>query len=727
MSDLPLYRDPAAKPAERVDDLLARMTPAEKGQQLQMLDRSWGDGESFLRDGRFDPATAAANLGPDGHGSLSQRQDDASPHAYAESSNAVQRYLAEHTRLGIPALFIGETLHGLVGPAGTTVFPQAIGLAASWNPELLEQVGLATAREARAVGTHVGLSPVLDVCRDPRWGRLEETYGEDPFLVSRLGVAMVRGLQGGDGAGPGLVATVKHFAGHGAPQGGRDSAPSGHGREFLREFALPPFEAAVREAGAGGVMAAYSDWCYVPCNASHELLTEILRDEWGFGGFVIEDMGAIGFLHTAHAVAADTADAAVQALRAGVDQSFASALGPPVVDAVRAGVLDEEVLDRAVRRVLRTKVELGLFEDPYVDATTADAVCDSPEHRALAREAARQSVVLLQNDGTLPLRADLGTIAVIGPNAGVAETGDYSGRNPDLVTPLAGIGARAGTGTAVLYTEGCPVVDQPPDDAGIAAAARIAARADVAVVVVGGSAATSGEIRDAGELDLTGRQDELIRAVHATGTPVVLVHIGGRPNTMEWAFDHVAAAVAAWNPGEEGGSALADVLFGDVAPSGKLPVQWPAATAQLPSTYDYMHTGRDERGRYVNTPVAPRFPFGHGLSYTTFEYGEVGVEVGQDVTVTVEVTNTGDRDGVEVAQLYLRDLVASLKRPMRQLKAFRRVTLRAGEARRVVFTLSRDDLAFWNAAGERVVEPGEFAVMVGGDSTTTNEARFDLP
>lgn len=869
------YRDQRLPLDERVEDLLGRMTLAEKAQQLCMLARSWGTAESHLRHGRFHRATAAANLGVDGQGSLSQRSDEASARSYAESANAVQQYLVDETRLGIPALVIAETLHGLVGPIGATVFPQAIGLAATWNPDLVERIGAVIAAEARAVGTHVGLSPVLDVGREPRWGRLEETYGEDPYLVSRLGVAMIRGMQG-DGR---FIATVKHFAGHGSPQGGRDSAPSGHGREFLREYALPPFEAAVRTAVAGGVMAAYGDWCYVPCNASAELLTGILRQEWGFEGFVIEDMGAIRLLRDAHAVVEDYDGAARVALRAGVDQSFASEFGDPIAAAVAAGELPGELLDRAVRRILRAKFGLGLFEQPYVEPDEASAVLDAPGHRGLALEAARHSVVLLKNDaGVLPLSRALDVIAVIGPNADAAECGDYSGRNPHLVTPLAGIRALARPATTVRYAKGCDVVDldrpvpvpvkhltpsgtsrgfapepgatgltaayfgsvdfaAPPDlirvegcpdlsgdtapvlSDGVAAvrwsgmlmpevagsyelmvesrggirlqldgdllidelsdggsvirgaepvslspnrpvplvldyvpggdapaarllwrvagrpedfeeAVRCAADADVAVLVVGGSATTSGEIRDVGDLELTGRQDELIRAVHNTGTPLVLVHVGGRPNTMEWAFDHCAAALAAWLPGEEGGTAIAEVLFGAVNPSGKLPVQWPATTGQLPSSYDYMHTGRDERGNYVKGPVDPRYPFGHGMSFTSFEYGAVGtpgnVAEGEHVMVTVEVANTGRCLGTEVVQLYVRDLVATVKRPMRQLKDFRRVMLAAGERMRLTFTLSPEQLSYVDAAGRRVLEPGEFEVAIGGSSGEVRCARFRI-
>ena len=839
--------------------------------------------------GVFDAEKLDRNTGGIGVGALHQREERGGvPRDYATSSNAVQKHLMEKTRLGIPAMFICETLHGNVAP-GCTVFPQAICLASSWNPALMEEVGTVVARETRSFGSTSSLGPVLDVARDPRWGRIEETYGEDPYLVSRLGVAMILGMQGRDATigKDRIIATIKHFAAHGGPLGGRDSNPVGYGSRHLREVFLPPFEAAVREAKVQSAMAAYSDWRGIPCSASHELLTEILREEWGFEGYVIEDMGAIGLLAMAHSVVEPTTNPSTMAIAAGVDLSFGGRMSEQVLDSIRAGRLDEKVLDRAVARILRAKFVLGLFEDPFVDPDYTERICDCADHRALAREAARQGIVLLKNDGgALPLRKDIGTIAVIGPNADTVETGDYSGFNTKLVTPLQGIRAAVSPGTKVLHAPGCKAMGLPsgrwvpvggkhltpkgtargfapqpgatglmgeyfanPDLAGdsvltrvdgapnfwwggespdlaaglpargysvrwsgtltpeftgtyrigvahtdgarlriagktlvdhwqdgpvdthsadlelvaderyaveieyrctgahgecrlvwrgadvrededtIAEAVEIARKADVAVLFVGGSVPECGEIRDSANLDLPGKQNDLIRAVHATGTPVVLVHIGGRPHTMEWAFDHIPAVVNMWYAGEEGGNAIADVLFGDFNPCGKLPVTWPAFVGQLPMTYDESQTGRCKHFGYVTTTNDPSFVFGHGLSYTNFAYSNLRVAekvaMGADAVVEVDVTNTGGRAGVEVAQLYVRDLIASVKRPLKQLKGFERVALEPGETKTVRFTLTPAHLWFWDAKMEkRIVEPGEFLVMAGGSSNTVLEAKF---
>jgi len=863
------------------------MTLEEKAAQLDQLPNSWGDGRAFLKDGRFDAENFRQSMGENGIGSVHQREERSGvPRDYALSSNATQKYLLENTRLGIPAMFIAETLHGNVAP-GCTVFPQAICLASTWNPDLLERVGTVIARETRSFGSTTGLSPVLDCARDPRWGRIEETYGEDPYLAARLGVAMVFGMQGrGDGIDKEhIIATPKHFAGHGGPLGGRDSNPAGYGLRHLREVFLPPFEAAVREAKAGSIMAAYSDWRGIPCNASHELLTEILRDEWGFEGYVIEDMGALMLLSSAHSVVEPTTNGPTMAIEAGVDQSFGGRMSGAVLESIRAGRLTEETLDRAVARVLRAKFLLGLFDDPFVDPDVAEKICDSTEHRALAREAARQGIVLLKNEGDLlPLGKDVKTLAVIGPNANTVETGDYSGFNPALVTPLEGIRKAVAKDTEVVYAEGCKIsglptgrwvpvsgkfltpkgtergfapqpgatglvaeiysnpdfagdpseqrvdnnvhflaafhfgdtgapeggcsvrwsgtltpevsgtyrlglahtdrarlringkvvvdhwqigpmathaadialvaderysidieystaskaaecrlvwrgADLKEDEATIAEAAEVARRSDAAVVFVGGALAECGEIRDSADLDLPGQQMDLVKAAHATGTPVVLVHVGGRPHTMVWAVDHVPAIVNMWYAGAEGGNAIADVLFGDVNPSGKLPVTWPAFVGQLPMTYDESQTGRGKHWGYVYTANDPSFVFGHGLSYTQFAYSNLRTPekapLGSEVEVAVDVTNTGTRSGVEVAQLYVRDLIASVKRPLKQLKGFQRVALEPGETKTVRFILTPAHLQFWDAKlVERIVEPGEFLVMAGGSSNTVLEGRF---
>lgn len=870
---------------ERVEDLLSRMTLEEKVCQLTMLPNSWGDGPGFMKDGRFYEPAARENIGPHGVGSLHQREDKSSPRSLAEATNAAQKFLMETTRLGIPALIICETLHGNAAP-NCAIFPQAIALSSSWNPDMARRIGALIAKEARACGSTSGLSPVLDVGRDPRWGRMEEGYGEDPFLCSRMGVAMVKGMQG-ESPNIGkehIIATPKHFAGHGAPLGGRDSHPVGYGREFLREFALPPFEAVVREAKAGSIMAAYSDWCYVPCNASRELLTEILREEWGFDGYVIEDMGAIGLLEQSHGVAENYEDAVRLAVSAGVDQSFGGSVSQQALNLVRGGKLPESAVDEACRRILRAKFRLGLFEDPFADPDRAEALCGCVEHREAARDTARQCIVLLKNEkNLLPLDRNIGTIAVIGPNAAVMETGDYSGWMTPLVSPLEGIRAAVSPRTKVLYAEGCKIVGGTgraesvagkhltpkgtirglapqagvagllgqyfdnrgleggpklervdemvvftgeckspaaiegipkdysarwrgtltpeasgryrigashsdgarlwvngqllvdewregaiethtaeiqltanerydivlehfnrafidsisfvwrgidPGAGGIARAADIARQADAAVVFVGDCIATSGEVRDRAFIDLSGSQDQLVRAVVETGTPTVLAHIGGRPLTMEWEFDHVGAALTAWYPGQEGGNAIADVLFGDHNPCGKLPVTWPSYVGQLPQTYDEPVGGRGLYGGYIFTSGEPRFVFGHGLSYTTFSYANLTtpekVKMGANVPVSVDVTNTGSRAGAEVVQVYIRDLLATVKRPRKQLKAFERIELQSGETRTVKFELTPAALSLYNAKLRRVVEPGGFLVMVGGSSKTSLEARFTV-
>lgn len=885
------YRDPNVSIDDRVADLLSRMTVEEKAAQLDMLAGSWGDARAMLTNGEFDPEKFGNSVGEYAPGSIHQREDRAaSPGDYAASVNAAQRYLVAKTRLGIPALVISETLHGHVGPSNT-VFPQAICLASSWNCELAESVGAVIAREARACGSNVGLSPVLDCARDPRWGRIEETYGEDPYLVSRMAVAMVFGLQGRNLqiARDRIIATPKHFAGHGGPLGGRDSAPVGYGLRHLRETYLPPFEAALCEAGAGSVMAAYSDWDGIPCNASRQLLTVILRGEWGFDGYVIEDMGASYLLGFAHSVVQSPDNGPSMAVRAGVDQSFGTQFAAPVLESVFSGRLSEEQLNRAVARVLRAKFLLGLFENPEADAGAAAAICDAPEHRELAREAARQGIVLLKNEGAmLPLSKDLARIAVIGPNAATVETGDYSGMNPRLVSPLEGISAVVSRRTEVVHARGCDLMGIPagrwvpvggkyltpkgtargfapqpgtsgllaelfsnPDLAGdpvtcnvhefvyclwgsqspdgapgipasgysvrwsgtltpefsgmyrigvthsdcarlrldsrtviehweggvtdtrwveveleadrrygieleyacignhgecrlvwrrageidesalIGEAVDAARGSDVAVVFVGGGLAECGEVRDSADLDLPGRQAELIRAVHGTGTPVVLVHVGGRPHTMAWVIEHIPAIVNMWYAGEEGGRAIAEVLFGDVNPCGKLPVTWPAFVGQLPMPYDESQTGRGPHWGYVTTTNEPAFPFGYGLSYTSFAYGNMRVApelpMGSDVEVLVDITNTGQRAGIEVAQLYVRDVIASVKRPLKQLRGFERVSLESGETKTVRFVLKPEHLAFWDARMERrTVEPGEFKVMVGGDSHASLGASFVL-
>jgi beta-glucosidase len=742
------YLDPALAVADRVDDLLGRMTLEEKLAQLgsiwvfEMLD---GD--------RLDPGKAQERLGA-GIGQIT-RVAGATSFAMpvvAALANEIQRFLVERTRLGIPAIVHEECLHGLVA-RDAVCFPQSIGLAAAWDPDLLEALASSFARQLRAMGAHQGLAPIFDVARDPRWGRIEETYGEDPYLIAALGVAYVRGLQEG-GGGP-VLATGKHMVGHGLPEGGMNRAPAHIGTRELRDVYLWPFEAAVREAGMRSMMHAYEDVDGVPCVASRELFTTTLRDEWGFDGIVVSDYAGIDELVESHAIVGGLGAAAALALEAGIDVELPStaAYGAPLAQALAGGDVDPALVDRAVARVLAVKFELGLFEAPYVDAAAARPPLAAD--RALARDAARASIVLLENDGTLPLRDDLATIAVIGPNADSARNllGDYAHvahietllemrenpigfpvpENLDLSDELEGrstvldaIRERCADGAQVHFAAGGDVLDA--SDAEIAEAADAARGADVAIVVVGERSGltldcTCGEMRDRIELTLPGRQEELVAAVAATGTPVVLVLVAGRPLGIPEAAQRAAAVLNAWVPGDEGPAAIADVLFGDADPGGKLPVTVPRHVGQVPIHYAHKPSGGRSHwhGDYVDGSHLPLWPFGHGLSYTRFalhgpQLDRTALALGDEVAIAVEVENVGERAGDEVVQLYVRDEEASVTRPVKELRGFRRVHLAAGERRRVTFRLAAEQLAFTGLDGQLVLEPGRVRVMVGTSS-----------
>ncbi len=643
------------------------------------------------------------------------------PERNAALANAVQKIAVESSRLGVPLLNHGEALHGHVS-TGATIFPQAIAMASTWDTDLVGHIGRAIGTEARAVGVHSAFAPVLDLGREPRWGRTEETYGEDPHLAARLGVAMIRGMQGERLTDPdSLSGGAKHFGGHGEPLGGRDSNMEGVTERDLRETHFETFRAAVKEAGTKCVMAAYHAIDGVPCHANHWLLTEVLREEWGFDGYVVSDASGIEGLYQKHRVAEDWKDAVRQTLEAGVEVALAfTPYAPAIVELVNEGRLSEETLDKAVGSVLRLKFALGLFENPYVEPERAARVCNSDGHRALARQAAREAMVLLKNeDDLLPLGEDISSILVAGPNANAPrnQLGDYSGQNEDVVTVLEGIRERVGPDTIVRYARGCGVKDTSMDD--IAQAVEAAEASDLAILVLGEASwtdgMTGGEGNDRAELDLPGVQQQLLEAVVATGTPVVLVLINGRPLTIPWAVGHVPAIVEAWYPGQEGGNAVADVLWGDHNPGGKLPITFPRTVGQLPLYYNYKPSGRAYD--YVQTPFEPQFPFGFGLSYTTFAYRDLTITpdtIAPAGRVTVEVTveNTGDRVGDEVVQLYLRDLVSSVVTPVRQLKGFQRVTLEPGESQTVSFELGPKELQLLDRHLEPVVEPGGFEVMI---------------
>jgi len=687
----------------------------------------------------------------------------------AALANDIQRYLIEETRLGIPAIVHEESLHGLVS-RDAPCFQQSIGAAAAWDTDLVEATAATIRRRMLATGARHSLAPVLDVTRDPRWGRIEETYGEDPYLAAELCCAYVRGLQGASLA-DGVIATGKHIVGHGLAEGGLNQAPAHLGPREMRDEQLFPFEAAVRAAGIASVMPAYCDVDGVPCHASHELLTGILRDEWGFDGIVASDYTGIQMVSTLHKLTTDLGTAAALGLRAGVDAELPSTVvyGEPLLQAIADGRVDEAVLDRTVGRVLRMKFRLGIFEQPFVEPPSAVLLAElAAEETRVAAELARRSLVLVENDGILPLRTDLGRIAVLGPIAASARDllGDYAhllhietllemreqGNAfgfplTDVIVPadeLAGrqtildaIAARMPEAD-VRHARGSGILDGTGAD--IAEAVELARSSEVAVVVLGERSgltddATTGESRDRHDLGFIGRQQELLEAVVATGTPVVLVVVSGRPLAIEWAARHCAAILLAWVPGEAGPEAIAGALFGDQNPGGKLPISVPRHVGQIPLSYRHHPTGgrSNWKGDYVDGPTAPLWPFGFGLSYTSFEVSNLRLDRDRlptddgEVVVTVDVANVGKCAGDEVVQLYVRDEEATVARPVLELLGFRRVTLAPGDRRTVSFRLSAEQFAYVGADYRRVVEPGSIRIFVGTSAVDLAlSARLDL-
>jgi len=709
--------------------LLSRMTLEEKVAQLLSVP------VEVLVEGKRLSREKAGELLKHGIGEVTRVSGSRlglKPREAARLANEIQRFLVEETRLGIPAIIHEESLSGLMAPTATN-FPQSIGLASTWDPELVYRVASEIRRQALLVGARQCLAPVLDVCRDPRWGRTEETYGEDPYLVAAMGVAYVRGLQSDD-LSQRVIATPKHFAAHGFPEGGRNTAQVHVGVRELREVFLYPFEAAVKEGGALSVMAAYHEIDGVPCHTNYWLLTEVLRGEWSFRGFVVSDYFAIRQLITVHRVAGDELEAAIQALEAGVDVELPGAdCYKRLMNAVREGVISERAVEEAAARVLRAKYLLGLFENPYVDEAAVPESLDSREARELALEAARKSIVLLKNDGTLPLPKDLRAIAVIGPNAaeGRALLGDYTYTAHlaleelavEAVSILEGIRRRVSPGTEVLYARGCDILSD--DRSGFKEAVEAAEKADVVVAVMGersgliwfdkGRQFTSGEGVDRPDLRLPGVQEELIRELHKVGKPIVLVLVNGRPLAIGEVLPYVNAVVEAWYPGEEGGTAVADVLFGDYNPGGKLPITFPRSVGQVPIYYSRKPSSFHN---YIYLESKPLFPFGYGLSYTKFEYRGLRVEpqevrAGGVISVTVAVRNVGDVEGDEVVQLYVAREHAGVARPVMELKGFKRVTLKPGEEKLVTFRLPTELLAFYDRHMRLVIEPGEYKVMIG--------------
>ena len=750
----PYYKDANLPIVERVEDLLNRMTLAEKVAQLSS---AW---VFELQDGlAFSPSKAAQRLAS-GIGQITRVGGGSilSPVDSARLANTIQNYLLEHTRLGVPAIVHEECCSGYMA-LGATCFPQMIGLASTWQPELAEAMTAAIRAQMRAVGAHQGLSPVLDVSRDQRWGRVEETFGEDPTLVSAMGMAYVRGLQG-ESLGSGVMATAKHFLGHGISEGGLNCTPVHVGPRELRDVFLMPFEAAIQEAGLSSIMNAYSELDEEVVAGSRAIMTGLLKEEVGFNGLVVSDYNAIDMLFDYHRTAHSPAEAAYQALHAGIDVELptTSCYGEPLLAAVQNGDIPETLIDTSLSSILHKKFELGLFENPYVDLGLVEAVYDTPEQRSLARQIARQSMVLLKNDGDLlPLPKNIGTLALIGPNAheGRHLLGDYSHpahieallyRTPESAPGVAAevekYGYMVGTvaiptlldavrqavspNTQLLYAQGCHTNNS--DRSGFEAAVQAASQAEVVVLAMGDKAglnldSTSGEARDRADLGLPGVQAELISEIAALGKPIVLVLINGRPYAIPDIIQHTSAVLEAWLPGEEGGPAITDVLFGDVNPGGRLPISVPRSVGQLPVFYNHKPSGGRSHwhGDYVELSTRPLYPFGYGLSYTRFEYSGLHIEPAQVepegmVKISCQVMNSGELQGDEVVQLYIRDEVASIPRPVKELKGFLRVPLSPGETRTVEFELPVNQLAFYNADLCLVVESGQIQVMVGASS-----------
>lgn len=750
----PLYKQASAPVEARVADLLSRMTIEEKAGQI-LCPMGWEmyvknpDGTVEISDKFREQNSKGMPIGsywavlradPWTQKTL---ETGLSPRQSAEALNKLQQYAVDSTRLGIPIFFAEELPHGHMA-IGTTVFPTGLAMATTWNPELIRLAGQTVGKEAALQGASIGYGPVLDVARDPRWSRMEETFGEDPYLIGEMGTAYMDGMQNHDPASPRKVySTLKHFAAYGVPEGGLNGERATVGPIQLFSEYLPPFKKAV-DKGVGTIMTSYNLIDGIPSSAHRYLLTDVLRDKWGFDGFVYSDLFSIDGI--APRVAPDRTTAGAMALRAGVDMDLGAACyGPRTLEAIEKGLITEQELDTAVARILRLKFQAGLFDNPYVDPDMASKEVRTDAHRNVAREVGRQGISLLKNDGMLPLSKNIKRIAVIGPNADTQynQLGDYTAPQDSayIITVLEGIREAVGKDTEVVYVKGCAIRDTTLSD--IPAAVKAAREADAVVMVVGGSSARDfktkyiatgaatvdadasrqsvidmdcGEGYDRATLDLLGDQQKLMEQVLATGTPTAVVYIQGRPLDMNLPAEKASALLTAWYPGGEGGRAVADVIFGDYNPSGRLPVTIPRYVGQIPLYYS-----KGKLRDYMDMNSSPLYPFGHGLSYTTFEYSDLEISAPTSpsdtlCTVTCKVTNTGSRPGAEVVQLYVRDCLASVSQPPILLKGFRRVELNPGETATVSIPLTSDELAIYDASLNHVVEPGDFDIMVGASS-----------
>lgn len=763
-----IYKDASKPVAERVNDLLSHMTLAEKVSQLTSV---WA--YEIIRNGQISEEKCQAKMGQ-GLGQITRLGGASSfkPDEAARAANQIQHFLVEKTRLGIPAIIHEESCAGYL-TRGANVFPQALGIGASFEPDLAREMGEIIREQMMALGARQALAPLLDITRDPRWGRTEETYGEDRYLTARMGVSYIQGLQN-DSLEQGILATGKHFVGYGQSEGGMNWAPAHISRRDLLENFLFPFEAAVKEANLRSIMPGYHELDGVPCHTNQWLLDDLLRQEWGFDGLVVSDYFGINMIYDYHKAAPSKDHAARMALAAGVDMELPSTdvYSTPLIQAVENGLVDAALLDKIVGRVLAMKFRLGLFEKPYVAENNVESHFQSALQRAFSRKAAEKSIVLLKNDGTLPLASGKKTIAVIGPNADSIRNmlGDYSypahveslldmaednfantelpedrlsvaDAMPPMQSVLAGLKAAGGSDISWLYAQGCevlPEVDKKTSEkklADFADAITAASQADLSILVLGDKAGliencTSGEARDRVSLDLPGQQKALLQAVCALGKPVVLVLVNGRPYSLSWEDQQVNAIVEAWLPGEEGAAAIADVLFGKVNPGGKLPISFPRTVGQVPVFYAHRPSGGRShwKGDYVDESSKPLYAFGHGLSYTTFTYSHLAVpaQVAIDGTlaITFQLQNTGAMAGEEVVQLYLHDCAADITRPVKQLFGFKRIFLQPGESRQVQFKVSTDQMGFYDRDMQFIVEPGDMEVLVGSSS---EDIRLQAP
>lgn len=740
------YLNPKLPTEERVTDLLGRMTIKEKIGQL-LCPFGWDMYEIKGNNKVTESERFRALIDSTATGMLwaTYRADPwtrktidngLSPHQAAMAGNALQKYVIENTRLGIPMFLAEEAPHGHMA-IGTTVFPTGLGMAATWDPALMKEVGKVIGYEVRSQGGHISYGPVLDLSRDPRWSRVEETMGEDPLLAARMGASMIDGMGAGDVTRPySTIATLKHFLAYAVPEGGQNGNYSVVGRRDLMQNFLPPFEAAVK-AGALSVMSSYNSIDGIPCTSNREYLTDVLRD-WGFKGFTVSDLFSIEGIHETHHVAPTYTDAALMALNAGMDVDLGGQIYKRLTEAAREGRLDMAALDRAVGRVLKLKFDMGLFENPYVDPAKTDKVGGN-EGVAIAAKVARESITLLKNNGVLPLDTTRTIkVALVGPNAdnGYNMLGDYTAPQPDgrIVTVLDGL--RRHSALDVTYVKGCAVRDTSTAD--IPAAIEAARQADVIVAVVGGSSARdfktsyketgaavvdthavsdmeSGEGYDRETLDLMGRQNELLKALRATGRPLIVVYIEGRPLLKEWADANADALLTAYYPGQQGGEAIAEILVGRYNPAGRLPVCVPRSVGQIPV---YYNRRAPQLHAYVEGEAGPRYPFGHGLSYTTFSYSPATVTATADggARVSLNVTNTGGRSGDEVVQVYVHPLTAETVQPMKRLAGFSRVNIGAGETRRVDIELPAGSFEIIGVDYKPVRQRGKWEVMVGASS-----------